>query len=186
MIPLVFFLLLFILLVDTWELQVIGDFVFLFLLFLVTVCLDIGQADGLLCRRITATWSGKDTRLYSVSRQRISRQSPCIGFETVGCPMQNPSDESVLLAVLVRMIKTSGSALDTFARFHFSNGIHLCNNFLGLVLRYLARLESNSILHYDTTFDLNCIGGIQGGVYASHSYIKGTRVQRTRKYGLTK
>jgi hypothetical protein len=99
--------------------------------------------------------------------------------------MQNSSDESVLLAVLVRMTKTSGSALDTFARFHFKQHPFVQQLF-GLVLRYLPRLESNSILHYDTTFDLNCIGGIQGGVHASHSYIKGTRVQRTRKYGLTK
>lgn len=75
--------------------------------------------------------------------------------------MQNPSDESVLLAVIVRMTTTSGSALDTFARFHFSKQHSFVQQLLGLVFRYLPRLESNSILHYDTTFDLNCTGGIQ-------------------------
>ena len=144
MIPLVFFLLFF--------LSTLGNCkwsaTLFFFSFLVTVCLDIGRADGLLCRRITATWSGKDIRLYSASRQRIPRQWPCTGFETVGCPMQNPSDESVLLAVIVRMTTTSGSALDTFARFHFSNSIHLCNNFLGWF--FATCLDLKTTVYYTT------------------------------------
>ncbi|UZP42420.1 hypothetical protein NXS19_010236 [Fusarium pseudograminearum] len=97
------------------------------------------------CRRITATWDGKNSGPPSIYLDKDHTDRYALDSDWSDVPCKDSSDESALLAATVQV----GLFWIPFSHFHFASSIHLCNGLLKLLFLYPPRTESNKISRYD-------------------------------------